>query len=305
MNFYKLTIGLMLVLCIAPVTPVLAEDSGRRFDNLAWMKLAVGSSAQALGGAYTARAHDGTATYWNPAFIEFFGPFEGQITAMVLPLSLERRAAFVSYIQTLGAGNGSLGAGWHYYRIGSIEERAADGTRLGSMEDLQNAFSISYGLALNSDWKVGASIKYYLHQIAGEQGQGLGVDLAAGFNPKREWLRWEFGATLKDVSPGITWTTGRREDVYPTLRAGAAYHIIYEKLIAALDLELPGKQKLVPHAGVEWWPWARIALRFGLDFYGLHAGTGYRFGPYQIDYSYSALIEGISNEHRITVMYKL
>jgi hypothetical protein len=160
-------------------------------------------------------------------------------------------------------------------------------------------------LALNPDWKVGASLKYYLHQLDNEKGQGIGVDLGTFFKPKGEWLRWELGATLKDLSPGMTWSTGRRETIAPTLRLGLAYHLIYDQLIASLDADASLQEKAVLHGGVEWWVLETVAARAGLDANGIYAGAGYRFGPCQIDYSFSAFFEGLADEHRITVMYKI
>jgi hypothetical protein len=65
------------------------------------------------------------------------------------------------------------------------------------------------------------------------------------------------------------------------------------------------KQKIIPHAGVEWWALEPVALRMGLDSSGVYMGAGYRYGPVQFDYSYSVLLEGISDEHRFTLMYRL
>jgi hypothetical protein len=293
-----------LILFLLQALPAGAEDSARRLDNLAWTKIGVGARAQALGGAFTARADDGTAAQWNPAFLESFGAYDTQICLSALPMDLDRRAGFASYLQKLGDWGG-LAASWQYFRIGGIEERDAQGLHTGALEDLQNAFSLAYGLALGADWKAGAALHYYWHALAGTEGKGMGLDLAAAYKPKGPWVRWEFGATLKDLSPGMFWGTGRREPVNPTLRLGAAYHILYDQLIAAVDLEWPWRQKAAPHAGIEWWVWEPAAVRAGLDSQGVYLGAGFRQGPYQIDYSYSALLEGISNEHRITLMYKL
>jgi hypothetical protein len=198
-----LVIATLFWLISSLVQSVFAEDSGRRLDNLAWLKLGVGARAQALAGAFTARADDGTASYWNPAFLESFGPFETQVCFMALPMTLDRTASYLSYIQRLGPTQGSIAASWNYFRISNIEVRDAAGNQTGTMEDLQNAFACSYGLALNPDWKAGASLKYYLHQLSPERGSGIGLDLAAAYKPKGNWVRWEFGASLKDVSPGM------------------------------------------------------------------------------------------------------
>jgi hypothetical protein len=224
---------------------------------------------------------------------------------MALPLDLDRRAGFFSYGQNLSPDWGGVAVSWNYYRVGGIEERDDAGIQTGSLEDLENAFSLSYGVGLGPDWKVGSSLHYYRHTLADTEGAGVGLDLAAAYKPKGPWVRWELGATLKDLSPGITWGTGRHEAVNPTLRLGVAYHILYDQLIASLDFEMPWQQKIVPHAGVEWWAWEFIAVRTGLDSQGVYMGAGYRSGPYQFDYAYSALLEGLSNEHRITVMIKL
>lgn len=280
----------------------LAEDSAVRLDPLGWLRQAAGARAEALGGAFTARAGDGTATFWNPARVDSLGPYETQISATALPMLLERQAAYTSYIQKLGAGLGSLGVSWQYLHVGHIEERDADGLQIGSLDDLQNAWTVSYGLALDMEWSLGASCKYYLHQIAGEEGKGAGLDLAAAFHPRGAWLRWEFGAILKELSTGFFWSTGRKEPVFPLMRLGTAYHLLYQQLIASVDLEIPFQQKWVPHAGIEWWPWETAALRSGLDASGWHAGAGFRNGPWQVDYSFSLLFEGLSDEHRFSVM---
>jgi hypothetical protein len=282
-----------------------ASDSGRRFDNLSFLRDGAGARAQALAGAFTARADDATAPFWNPAFIESFGAYETQVAFMALPLTLERRASYAAYIQKLGNNLGSIGASWNYYRIGKIEKRDSEGALLGDMEDLQNAFGLSYGLGLNMHWKIGGSIKLYYHQLADQNARGVGFDVAAAYKPRGDWLRWEFGATLKELSPGINWSTGRHEAVDPGLRLGAAYHIIYERLIAAMDLEMNWQQKMIPHIGIELWAWEPMAARMGMDSLGVYFGLGYRYGPYQFDYSYSVLLEGLSDEHRITIMYKL
>jgi len=297
--------AVIAVWALSAAAAVQAEDSSRRLDSISWMRTAVGARAQALGGAFTARADDGTASYWNPAFIESFGPYETQFTLTALPLTLERQGAYLSYIQKLSRNFGSIAFGWNHARIGAIEVRDASGVKLKEEEDLQNTFAASYGLALSPAWKIGATFKYYLHQLPDAEGKGIGLDAAAAYRPGGAGLRWEFGAALKELSPGLYWTTGRREIVAPTLRLGAAYHIIYDELIAAAEVDATYGQKMVPHLGLEWWAWDTLAIRTGLDSVGVYFGAGYRFGQYQFDYSYSALLEGLSDEHRITLMYKL
>ncbi|NTV51664.1 MAG: PorV/PorQ family protein [Candidatus Firestonebacteria bacterium] len=301
MRFWGIAVALVLTLAVSAG----AEDSSRRLDNLAWMKIGAGARAQALGGAFTARADDGTAAYWNPAFLSSFGAYDTEICLMALPLDFSRRAGFLSYGQTISPNWGGVAASWNYYRAGDIEERDDAGLPTGSLEDLANGFSLSYGLGVGPDWKVGTSLHYYWHSLADTEGRGVGLDLAAAYKPKGPWVRWELGAALKDLSPGMFWGTGRHESVNPTLRLGVAYHILYDQLIAAVDFEMPWQQKIVPHAGMEWWAWEFLAVRAGLDPNGVYLGAGYRAGQYQFDYAYSALLDGLSHEHRLTLMLKL
>ncbi|MCK5242791.1 PorV/PorQ family protein [bacterium] len=299
----------LIYVCVCVLTflacQATAEDSGYRLDNLAWLKLSLTSCAHALGGAFTARPDDGAAVYWNPAFLDELRPYEVQISAMALPMTLERRAAFASYIVTLPKGYGSVGVSWQHNRIGAIEVRTAGGQLLGATEDFQNAFALAYGLTLNPEWKVGAALKYYHHQVAGEYGQGVGLDIAGYFNPKKEWSQWAFGAVLRNMSPGLVWSTGRQESVYPTLRLGGVYKFASLPLTTSLDIEIPRAWKIIPHTGIEWQVWDFVAIRGGLDTQGIYGGVGYRFRTWQLDYAYGIMIDGLSDTHRLTMILKL
>ncbi len=236
----------------------------------------VGPRAIAMGGAFSAVADDGSATFWNPAGLPQIGHQEvaathadlfgsgirDNLVSFVLPLSVRQVAASAWYHS--GYEDDELGAG-------------------------ENRIDFSYGLRIVPWLSAGAGIKYLNGSITLDgaevaKGQGTGADfgiLAGPWHGLRGALVAQdaFDTRIRDE------TRGSRV-VYPrNLRAAAAYQL---PKVGTVALDLDDRW----HLGVEAYPLDALALRAGVqnDTRGGEGSTwsygiGLKAGIFHFDYA--------------------
>jgi len=206
-----------------------------------------GARAEALGGAFTAIADDGSALFWNPAglarlghqeFTSTLGDLYGAGVAdnhlgYVFPITDDQAAAF----------------GWR--------QAAQDQSGLGYAE---NTFSLGYAYRLGRRLSVGAAGRY-LNATTSLDGStftewtGSTYDIGAHYAASD---RLAVGATLKDVSGRtVTHKNGPREKIAdPGLTLGAMF-----KPRAQWTVACDVNDQL--HLGTEWWYRNLFALQGG------------------------------------------
>jgi hypothetical protein len=184
-------------------------------------------------------------------------------------------------------------------------------------------FPFTIGLPLLPRLFVGANLKwmeattYYqeLRVFDGEEGvtvgdydrdegsdNDFGIDLGLLYRRPA----WRAGLLARDInSPSFDYPRGHGELILrPQVRAGLAW-LPWRQLLLAADLDLTNNHSLIPHSasriastGLEYTPWAWLALRLGLlhdleqDATGASAGFGVHGAALAVDVGVAVNLEG-------------
>ena len=254
----------LFVLCLLLIFSLASGASAEKYAG-EFMALGGGARAMAMGGAFIAVANDATATYWNPAGIADFASFltaprSGEFSLM----HSERFGELIDYNYFSSAfplKNGKSGWGVSLIHMGIDDIRIvpmdagmidnSDGDDrfepwngeslnfdytdypLESVNDM--AVFLSYGQMMS--WgDVGATLKFIRNdQVTGVSSFGLGIDL--GYLKRGVWRDLAVGVKLQDaVGTFISWSTGKREFIYPAVKLGLAWPVAIKSMNSVLVL---------------------------------------------------------------------
>lgn len=254
----------------------------------AFEPLGYGAAAKAMGGAYVALAEDGTAAYWNPAGLALAN--ERQVTASyedLYGLNLLRYAA-AGYTHP-NVGKGTLSA--HLLHLDTQGEA-------NFFNYAESTYLLAYGRKLCQDcMSVGVGMRYYSAYATGSEtpikGTGLGFDLGLLYRPFNDRLR--LALAWQDINrPRIDWSTGARDNLPYTIRAGVAGRLTtatdlsgqYDKRLGEPTVWRMGfAQRLLKDS---------LTLRAGMhrsggqDQWGPTVGGGIRYKSFDFDYAWDA-----------------
>ncbi len=337
-------------LLIMPVltTAVSAEKYAGEF-----MALGGGARAMAMGGTFIAVANDATATYWNPAGIADFSSFLTTPGSWEMSLMhSERFGELIDYNYFSAAfplNNGKSGWGVSLIHMGIDDIRIVpmnDGM-IGN-SDGDDRFEPWNGESLNFDYRnyplesvndmavfltygqmmsfgdVGATLKFIRNdQVTGVSSFGLGIDL--GYIKRGLWRDLAVGLKLQDATGTfISWSTGKREFIYPAIKAGLAWPLHIKSMNSILMLAADGdlrfeNRKWVSqywigstsvdfHFGAELLIRDIVALRGGNDMGRWTAGAGFLLRDFTswkfnlgIDYAF-LMHDVLDTTHRVSLL---
>lgn len=286
-----------------------------------FLNLGAGGRGLGMGGAHTALARDVSAAYWNPA---------GLVNIEYPQIMLMHAQQFEGVVKydfgSFGVPFGphrSLGLSLIRLGVDDIKRTELENpdAKLGPtnrpkvaglFSDAEYALFLTYAVRRTNALSFGANIKI-LHKALGDNSAwGLGFDLAALFNPIGNL---QVGLNLQDVtSTVLAWDTGRRELIFPMLKAGLAYPMGFPMIggymAPALDFEIrfegrdfasqlaAGPVSLDSHLG---WEYQReaFAFRFGSDVGNFAVGAGINLPKLQIDYAFLNHSD-LGESHRIS-----
>ncbi|MCK4548741.1 MAG: PorV/PorQ family protein [Candidatus Krumholzibacteria bacterium] len=309
----------IFVLCLLLIFSLATGASAEKYAG-EFMALGGGARAMSMGGAFIAVANDATTTYWNPAGIADFSSFLTTPGSWEMSLMhSERFGELIDYNYFSSAfplKNGKSGWGVSLIHMGIDDIRIvpmndgmidnSDGDDrfepwngeslnfdyrnypLESVNDL--AVFLSYGQMMS--WgDVGATLKFIRNdQVTGVSSFGLGVDL--GYLKRGLWRDLAVGVKLQDATGTfISWSTGKREFIYPAVKLGLAWPITIKSmnsvLVLAADSDFRfenrkwvsqywiGSASADFHFGMELLIRNLVALRGGNDMGRWTAGAGF------------------------------
>lgn len=267
-------------------------------DAGSFARFGVGARALGMGGAFAALVDDMTAPFWNPAGLALAAGF--QLGGMYT----NKFGQDIQY-QYLGG----IGA-WEWGGLGgamvrqAIEDIPFYGNGEGEyFSEYQTLWLASGAVRIPSEQEglealsVGATLKYYTHELLEGRGTGLGFDLGLMGRVGFDWGTLAFGLVSRDIrGTQIKWKGTDHEPVnaVPWINAVGLSLGLWEGglwLSAGADLALgrPGLTKL--RLGAELWLVEGIALRAGLvrladGTLRYSAGAGFRLGDFVIDYAF-------------------
>jgi hypothetical protein len=330
---------------------LIAQSSrGQSVANYAgeFLQLGVGARSLAMGGTGAAISEDATAGYWNPAGLSQLqypmvtGMHESRFDATVkydygaLGIPLDARTSAGISVLHLGIGdirdtrnalvdinnNGQLDPDEYlnyakvrsfsnYDWVAIISFAHSSGPPvlhlLSPATDSESVTSIA--------WGVNAKI-VYRRLDPQTTGSGIGFDVGARYAMSN-------GVTLAAVAQDLTttllsYTTGTKELVSPTLKLGADYvwHITSDgahRLTPTVDADIRfekrvgqvevGSLSLDLHEGVEYAYKNIFALRAGYNEMNMwSAGAGVAFSKFHVDYAYLSMNgqDGLGPTHRVS-----
>ncbi|HGE72124.1 TPA: PorV/PorQ family protein [Candidatus Poribacteria bacterium] len=303
--------------------------------------LSIGTGARALGmgGSFVAVADDGTSAYWNPAGLG--GLKQTELIFMHTSMFGFDNYDFVNITQPIGK-SGTTALSWIRLGIGDIPMTQLSTSNpisasnrpkiVGYMQDTENAFMLSYGKRLKSDFlgntgfQLGGTVKFLYNSVSGAKRNAIGLGGDVGFIWRSSLLSDNQDQRSADLSIGIIaqdffktrliWNTtsspSHTDIIQPNLKFGIAYFRDIPSISskALLSIDANTRYGLGMHYGIEYILYDLLALRAGLQGKDFTAGAGLNVSfakgesemSFLVDYAF--LSHELGNSHRISLMTK-
>ncbi|MDI6791639.1 MAG: PorV/PorQ family protein [bacterium] len=230
--------------------------------------LGTAARAQAMGQAYVGLADDLGAIGANAAGLSQIKG--GEVSLMHVSLFEETKYYFFGLGRSFPSW--SLGGGFAQLSVDGTERTDENNTPGGDMSDKRSLFSFAGSYKLSPRLSAGGNFKWASHEWGDDDGSGMGVDLGLLYRARPEL---SLGLNLENVlGPKIK--REEESDKWPlTLRAGAAYRLLKNALILALDVDKTSDRSVKVHGGTEFCLLnGKLALRAGYDEGDITAGLG-------------------------------
>ncbi len=294
-----------------------------------FMEVGVAARAQGLGGSFVAIAGDIASTYYNPAGL--WNIRNTQISFM----HTQQMLASVNYDYLAVAwriqGERVLALSLVRLGVDNIKDsRQAkviidndwriDWARVTSFNSADYIFTLSFAQSWHQDWKVGANFKLIRRDLSNYSANGIGIDLGL---QRSFFTHLTLGAALRNAtSTLISWNTGEKELVKPSLIAGATYLLTLPALSSQfrpiVDLIFRGENRrstATANIGLISFDWSSgleysfrniLFIRAGRDeIQRLNFGLGIVIPHIRFDYAYTLYDEELGNSHRIGLLIQL
>jgi hypothetical protein len=289
----------------------------------AFLRMGIGSRAQALGDAFSAIPEGAIAGIYNPALLPHLA--HRQLSLSYGHLPLDRSTSYVGFAQPLQPKQGEDGTGllkagfslaWLRAGVNNIDGRDLSGNSIGTFSNSEDAFYFSFAMAPLPKFSIGLSAKVLYNRMPGLANdnsaitsKGFGIDIGAYFSPYKDI---SLGLVLRDNNSKYTWNTDKLWDrgtsttyQFPrVLRAAAAYRIPQKWLLVIAELEDSKEQNPRYHMGAEF-SYADVgAVQIGLDdsrpCFGLQFGANVFSRRTTLNYAYVFPNDGPGADHVFT-----
>ena len=329
--------GISILIILAASLPLRAQTVADYAGE--FLELGVGARSLALGGAGAAISEDATAGYWNPAGLNALrfpmltamheSRFDGTVNydygAFALPLNQNSSAALsilhIGVSDILDTRNALVDIN----NNGQLDPNEyLDYSKVTTFGNYDWVAMLSYAKLVNSKISWGVNAKLIYRRLDPETtGSGLGFDAAVRYQPNEALT---LAAVAQDITTTLlSYSTGTKELVSPTLIFGAAYlwKITSDgnhRLLPTVDADLRFENRGVDaqlhagpvsadfHEGLEYEYKNIFALRGGYnDMHMWSAGAGITFSKFHIDYAYlgANAQDQLGSTHRISISFLL
>jgi hypothetical protein len=327
MKYIKISIVVIAFLAILSNSGF-SQGNGSKYAG-EFLAIGVGGRPLGMGSAYVALVNDVTAGYWNPALLS-------KLEYPQFALMHDARFGNLLNYNYAAVGipigkNQSLGISAIVNGIDDIPDTRnawdpvagrLDNDKITYFNSVDYAFFLTYSKKQNEKFSYGANFKVIRRSLAEESAWGLGFDLGLAYNPIERLM---IGANLQDVTTTyLAWSTGKKENISPTAKIGAAYVIpvpfLNGTFVPASDLDIRFENRRTAsnfnigtvsfdfHGGLEYNYANLFSIRGGYNEIGnLTLGAGIKLPKINIDYSFAKFdgTEDLGNTHRISLTFTL
>lgn len=304
-----LAASLVALIALAAAPPAGAGTT----TGFAFLNLPAGARAASLGGAFTARADDPTAVFWNPAGVAAAHPVgaAGEVAvAGVHHESIQNFRQDLVAATWRRAGDGlSLGFNSHY--TGRLEGTDEIGNPLGAFGASDFAVVGGYATTVGPGLRIGGAFGWLSETIAGSSASALTFSLGGLYAPPA-LAGLTLGAAVRNLggSPRFASSDGSPGEPVEqprTVAGGAALAGSRGRLDYRISGELSklAGDDVEGRLGLEVSPAPGLALRggwmFGQDAADLTAGAGVMVGRVAFDYAFVPYHDELGTSHRAGV----
>ncbi|QXD14091.1 PorV/PorQ family protein [Rhodocaloribacter litoris] len=336
-------LGVVAALLIGWVAPSAAAQKVGT-TSFQFLKVMPVARATAMGDAYAALARGAEALFWNPAGLALTDGIE--VTGTHIPYLVDTRISSAGLAFALGD-FGRLGLQIQYVDYGDLVETRtdllgfnADGTfnpgLTGNTFSPQAwAFGLSYGRALNDQFRIGLTGKYVYESLYNGNTTFTDPQSGAVYNTGAGVLLFDFGLQydtgFRSLQLGAAVQNFGAEVAFVeesfaaplTFRLGVAANLIGpgallqphagQRLTVVYDLHQPNDYDQQMHLGLEYAFAEVLTLRAGrklnYDTENWTFGGGIRLAlgssDFSFDYSYSGMSVDLGVAHRLTLSARL
>jgi hypothetical protein len=284
-----------------------------------------------MGGGFVALADDASAAYWNPAGLAAMDHAE-MLFMHAEHFGTLANHDFIGFVQPLtgGSARSAVGIGLIRFSVDDIlvtrdayEDVNENGQwdvgepiltdQFRSDSDTEYGLLLTYAREVSDRLHLGASAKLIRQSLLDHSSFGMGLDLGAVFRPRPGW---SLGLRVADATTTpLSWDTGRRESIAPSLALGAGWTRSLDSLRGTLTAGvgissvLDGRETASQvsggglggdlQGGLEYWYARTVAARVGMDAGDLTAGAGLRVRGLGADYAYLSS-EEFDATHRVS-----
>ncbi|OGH60156.1 MAG: hypothetical protein A3G34_09155 [Candidatus Lindowbacteria bacterium RIFCSPLOWO2_12_FULL_62_27] len=308
----SLVAAVVAVLAAAQSADATSSKAGTRAFQ--FLKLGLGSRAVGMGGAFTARADDVSALYWNPAGLQELK--RAEILVSHLKFIEDINYSGFAYAHPLPRRFGTLGTYVTALTMGDIDKTiAVKGApffqKVGTFTASDYLFGLGYANRFGlwgMPMRYGFTLKFFKEKIDVESATGLAVDFGL------KWKSPDFPIDIAFTAANI----GRaspfdfvRERLPERFTFGVNFRPFLGRLNVATDLVFPTDNQPYFNLGVEGWVVHFLAFRAGYtarpdntsDEKGYSVGMGIRIVRLVVDYAFKPY-DTFGSAHQFSLLFK-
>lgn len=268
-----------------------------------FLRIGVGARASGMGGAFTAVADDVSTISYNPAGLGHIK--DTQFTLMHSEWIDDIGYEYMGFAHSFGSA-GTLGAEIRYLHMGDILGRALNGERTKNFSVSNLAATLSYGRELLKDVSFGVNVKILRENIEEESSTGVAFDIGELYSIQIADNRLQLGLTIQNLGPGMKFVNNK-EPLPLNLKVGAAYKMLKNSLIMAVDVNIPKGGAPFLNFGSEYSFMNIASARIGYKTEKeletsarLSLGLGFNRKDYGLDYTFVPFND-LGRTHRISL----
>ncbi len=303
-NFYLISYFILFSFNIFSITGVAGGAAP-------FLRSGVGARALSLSGAFTAYTDDSTVSYWNPAASSYIGKIA--VSSMFSWLTEDRKYNFFNIL--FPSDSGTFAVNFINFSIGGIEARESDTQEYTIIEDVENAYFLTYSKELlrgleGTSVSAGFNLKIIQTSLDKYNSLGFSLDLGVILIP---FKFMSFGLAFQDLTGSLKWSTGTVEKIPFDMKIGVAFKLLDDLLRISFDTEKVEYEGLILRNGIELGFFKMFFGRAGISYdiksyefnFTLGAGVKYKFYNiiFQIDYAFAKeeFFTVFEPQHRLSI----